>query len=147
MEGENGLYGRLDQAAYTRFLQRSGRRGRVVTNRNHIVARSQREHSVGDTGQQTDHAMRVVGHRDFASTFIRQDAACLARKSPAGPGGHYREDNQSTPHAVAASVELSSSWPLSTNGRPATSRSTLDATRATLWFISPSRSRKRRPDG
>ena len=71
MEGEDGLDRRLDQAAYARFLQRCGRVSRVVTDRNHIVARSQSEDRVGDTGQQADHAMRMVRHRDFAAAFIR----------------------------------------------------------------------------
>src|ERR1700734_313330 len=146
MKGEDGLYRRLDQAADTRFLQRCRRIGGVVTDRDYVIARSQREDSVGDARQQADHAMRMIGHRDFASAFVRQDAACMSRENPAGPG-HQHEDKQRAPHAVAASCGLASAWPLRTNGRPATSRSTLDATRATLWFSSPSRSRKRRPEG
>ena len=94
MEGENGLDRRLDQAADTRLLQRCGRIGGVIADRNHIVARSQREDRIGNAGHQADHAMRVVGHRDFASGFIGQHAACLRRD-----GGRQQVQQQQSPLA------------------------------------------------
>ncbi len=136
MEGKNGLDGRLYQAADTGFFQCFRGIGGVVTHRNHIVSQPECEYSVGDTGHQANYPMRMIGHGDLASGFIRNDAAGLNRDRH---GSHQHGQNQESPFHC---------WtcPLSTKGRPATRRSTLEATRAMLWFISPNKSRKRRPD-
>src|ERR1700722_19932648 len=78
--------------------------------------------------------MRVVGHCDCPAGFVGDDAAGVR-----GDGGHEQDPQQQTPRHDGIA-------PFSTRGKPATISSTLDATWATRWFISPRRSRKRRPD-
>src|SRR5277367_4838236 len=133
MKGENGFDRGLYQATNAWLLHGFGRMGGVITDRHHIVSRPQCEHRISNAGQQADDSMRVVGHRDCPANFIRDHAAGLG-----GDGGRQQDQQQQSPAHDATA-------PLSTNGKPATSKSTSDATRATRWFISPNRSRKRRP--
>src|ERR1700722_12458677 len=57
------------------------------------------------------------------------------------PNATRRARDQQPPHCVT------SRCPFSASGSPATISTTSSATRATLWLISPSRSRYRRPSG
>src|SRR5271156_6819079 len=99
--------------------------GGVIADRHHIVSRSQREHRISNAGQEADHSMRVVGYRDSPAGFIREHAAGLR-----GDGGSQQDQQHQSPAHDATA-------PLRTKGKPATSKSTSDATRATRWFISP----------
>src|ERR1700733_1472925 len=134
MKGKDGLDRRLYQAADTRLLQGCGRIGSVIAHRNHIVPRSKCKHRIRNAGHQADDSMRVIGHRNCPAGLIGDHAAGLR-----GAGGQ-QQDKQQQGSAHDATARLS------TNGKPATSRSTSDATWATRWFISPSRSRKWRPE-
>jgi hypothetical protein len=127
MEGKNGLDRGLYQASDTGLFQGCDRTGGVIADRDHIIPRSQCEHRISNAGHEADDSMRVVGHRDCTAGFICDDAAGLR-----SDGCHQQDKQQQSPaHDCTA--------PLSTKGKPATSKSTSDATAATRWFISPKR--------
>src|SRR5258708_40075175 len=102
MEGKDGLDRGFGQTADTRFLQGCRRIRRVVTHRNDIISRSQRENSVGDTRHQANHTMPAVGYRDGASRFIGYHAAGM--RSSKARGYQQTKRQESRPHGVAASL-------------------------------------------